>query len=83
LVLREGTGIILAGTATGLVTALALTRALSTVVEALAETTQTSVSDPSVLLGGPVFLVALALVACYIPARRSTQVDPITALRSE
>jgi ABC-type antimicrobial peptide transport system permease subunit len=83
LVLREGTGIILAGTATGLVAALALTRALSTVVEALAETTQTSVSDPSVLLGGPVFLVALALVACYIPARRSTQVDPITALRSE
>jgi ABC-type antimicrobial peptide transport system permease subunit len=83
LVLREGTGIMFAGTVTGLVLALALTRALSTVVEALAETTQTSVSDPSLLLGGPALLVALALVACYIPARRSTQVDPITALRSE
>jgi predicted permease len=83
LVLREGTGIILAGTLTGLVLALALTRALSGVVEALAETTQTSVSDPVLLLGGPTLLVALALVACYIPARRSTRVDPISALRSE
>jgi putative ABC transport system permease protein len=83
LVLREGTGIILAGTVTGLALALALTRALSGVVEALAETTRTSVSDPLLLLGGPALLVALALIACYIPARRSTQVDPITALRSE
>jgi ABC-type antimicrobial peptide transport system permease subunit len=83
LVLREGTGIIVAGTATGLVLALALTRALSGVVEALAETTQTSVSDPVLLLGGPALLMALAMIACYVPARRSTQIDPITALRSE
>ena len=83
LVLREGTGIILAGTLTGSVLALALTRALSGVVEALAETTQTSVSDPLLLLGGPTLLVALALVACYIPARRSTRVEPSSAMRSE
>lgn len=83
LVLREGTGIIVAGTATGLVLALALTRALSGVVGALAETTHTSVSDPALLLGGPALLMALAMIACYIPAGRSTQVDPITALRSE
>jgi ABC-type antimicrobial peptide transport system permease subunit len=83
LVLREGTGIIVAGTATGLLLALALTRALSSVVEALAEATQTSMSDPLLLLGGPALLVALALAACYIPARRSTRIDPILALRSE
>ena len=83
LVLREGTGIVLAGTVTGLALALALTRALSGVVEALAETTRTSVSDPLLLLGGPALLMALALVACYIPARRSTRVDSISALRSE
>jgi predicted permease len=83
LVLREGTGIILAGTVTGLALALALTRALSSVVDALAETTRTSMSDPLLLLGGPALLMALALVACYIPARRSTRVDPISALRSE
>jgi predicted permease len=83
LVLREGAGIILAGTATGLALALALTRALAGVVEALAETTRTSVSDPLLLLGGPGLLVVLALIACYVPARRSTRVDPMTALRSE
>ena len=83
LVLREGIGIILAGTVTGLALALALTRALSGIVEALAETTQTSVSDPLLLLGGPTLLMALAMVACYIPARRSTRVDLILALRSE
>jgi ABC-type antimicrobial peptide transport system permease subunit len=83
LVLREGIGIILAGTITGLVLALVLTRALSGVVEALAETTQTSVSDPWLVVGGPALLVALALVACYIPARRAIRVDPLTALRSE
>jgi putative ABC transport system permease protein len=66
-----------------LVVALLVTRALSGVVEALAETTQTSVSDPSLLVGGPALLVGLALVACYIPARRSTRVNPISALRSE
>jgi ABC-type antimicrobial peptide transport system permease subunit len=53
LVLREGAVIIAAGTMTGVVLALAMTRALSGVVEALAETTRTSVSDPLLLVGGP------------------------------
>ena len=83
LVLREGAAIIVAGTVTGVLLALALTRALSGVVEALAETTRTTVSDPLLLLGGPALLVVLALMACYLPARRATLVDPITALRSE
>jgi ABC-type antimicrobial peptide transport system permease subunit len=83
LVLREGIGIILAGTVTGLALALVLTRALSGLVEALAETTRTSASDPLLLLGGPALLMVVALLACYIPARRSTRVDPILALRSE
>jgi ABC-type antimicrobial peptide transport system permease subunit len=83
LVLREGAAIVAAGTLTGVLLALALTRALSGAVEALAETTRTSVSDPRLLLGGPALLVALALMACYLPARRATRVDPITALRSE
>jgi macrolide transport system ATP-binding/permease protein len=83
LVLRESVGIILAGTVTGVILAIALTRALSGVVEALAETTGTSVSDPLLLLGAPTLLVVLALIACYLPARRSTQIDPIAAVRSE
>jgi predicted permease len=83
LVLREGAAIIVAGTLTGVLLALVVTRALAGVVEALAETTRTSVSDPRLLLGGPALLVALALIACYLPARRATRIEPITALRSE
>jgi ABC-type lipoprotein release transport system permease subunit len=83
LVLREGAAIIVAGTITGVALALALTRALSGVVEALAETTRTSVSDPRLLVGGPALLVALALIACYLPARRATRINPVRALRSE
>jgi ABC-type antimicrobial peptide transport system permease subunit len=83
LVLREGAGITVAGTVTGTVLALLLMRALAGVVEALAETTRTSISDPRLVLGGPALLLALALIACYIPARRSTRVDPVTALRSD
>jgi predicted permease len=83
LVLREGSGIILAGTVTGLVLVLALTRALAGVTEAFAEATRTTVTDPLLLLGGPALLVALAFVACYLPARRCTRIDPMIALRSE
>jgi hypothetical protein len=83
LVLREGAVIVVAGTITGVALALALTRALSGVVEAFGETTRTSVSDPRLLIGAPALLVALALIACYLPARRSTQIDPVTALRAE
>ena len=83
LVLREGAIIVVAGTVTGVALALAMTRALSGVVEAFGETTRMSVSDPRLLIGGPALLVALALMACYLPARRSTQIDPVTALRAE
>jgi ABC-type lipoprotein release transport system permease subunit len=68
---------------TGVVAALALTRALGAVVEALAETTRTSVSDPLLLVGGPGLLIGIALAACYLPARRSTRIDPVSALRAE
>jgi macrolide transport system ATP-binding/permease protein len=83
LVLRESSAIVAAGTIVGLAAALGLTWALASFVEALAETTQTSISDPLLLVGGPALLAALAMIACYLPARRSTRINPVTALRAE
>jgi predicted permease len=83
LVLRESSAIIAAGTVTGLGLAVLLTRALSAVIETLAETTATTIMDPLVLVGGPALLATLALIACYVPARESTRIDPTVALRTE
>jgi predicted permease len=83
LVLRESGVIVAAGTAVGLAAALTTTIALGAFVDALAQTTQTSLTDPLILLGGPALLAALALAACYFPARQSTRIDATLALRAE
>jgi putative ABC transport system permease protein len=77
LILGEGLKLVLAGVALGIVAALAMTRLLSTLIYGV------SASDPLIFLCVVTLLVAVALAACYVPARRAMRVDPIVALRYE
>jgi putative ABC transport system permease protein len=77
MVLRQGARLAALGVVLGLAGALALTRFLRTLLFGIAPT------DPVTLGAVAVVLVAVALAACFVPARRAVRVDPITALRAE
>jgi len=83
LVLKEGAVLVVLGTLLGHGAALGTMKALGSMLEAFAQTTQTSTSDPVLLVGAPLILAGLAMLACYLPARKSTRIDPAGALRAE
>jgi putative ABC transport system permease protein len=77
LVLKKGLTLIAVGLAIGVAGALALTRALASLLYGVTPT------DPVTFVVVSLLLTAVGLLACYIPARRATKIDPISALRYE
>jgi ABC-type antimicrobial peptide transport system permease subunit len=77
LVLRGGMSLALIGAAIGLASAFAVTRVMSSLLFGVTPTDLTTFAAVALLL------LVVAFLACYIPARRATKVDPLVALRYE
>jgi len=83
LVLREGTFLIGIGTVLGFLGAIALAKAAAAMADVLVDAFRLGTNDPRLLVGAPLLLATVAMVACYLPARRAVQIDPLKALREE
>jgi putative ABC transport system permease protein len=77
MVVRQGLGLALAGAAIGLVAALIVSHLMAGLLYGVRP------NDPFTFAGVALLLIAVALLACYIPARRAIRVDPLVALRYE
>jgi macrolide transport system ATP-binding/permease protein len=83
LVLREGAALVSVGTALGFLGAMAMSKILSALTNIFVEAFKVGTDDLRLLIGAPLLLAAVTMLACYVPARRSVQIDPLKALREE
>lgn len=83
LVMKEGANLVITGTLIGLALSWALMRVLASVFASVASSTATVAYGRMLIVGAPLLLAAIALLACYLPARKSVHVDPLLALRQE
>jgi ABC-type antimicrobial peptide transport system permease subunit len=77
MVIRQGLVLIILGSALGMIASVAATRLLKSLLFGVHPT------DPATFASACVLLVILGVLACYLPAMRAAQVDPVVALRHE
>jgi len=83
LVLREGAALVISGTVLGFCGAIAMARILSALTDVFVQAFSVGTGDLRLLIGAPLLLAAVTMLACYLPARRSVRLDPLKALRQE
>jgi ABC-type antimicrobial peptide transport system permease subunit len=83
LVLREGAALIGVGPVLGFLGAIGLAKIVSALANMFANALRVGTNDPLLLVGAPLLLAGVAMLACYVPARRVAQIDPLKALREE
>jgi macrolide transport system ATP-binding/permease protein len=83
LVLREGMALIAVGTMIGFLGAFTMSKILSAMTSEFADAFKTGTNDLRLLIGAPLLLAGLAMLACFVPARAAAKIDPMKALRQE
>jgi macrolide transport system ATP-binding/permease protein len=83
LVLREGAALVLSGTVLGFFGSIAMARILSALTDVFVQAFSVGTGDVRLLVGAPLLLAAVTMLACYLPARSSVKMDPLKALRQE
>ena len=84
LVLREGLALVWRRNGSRFLGAIGIAKVVSTLANMFVDALKVGTNDPRLLaIGAPLLLAAVAMLACYVPARGSASIDPLKALREE